>query len=485
MSLMDLKVSEGGEVFYRPSPEKIRLVVEQFDTHRITLQRNAKILKVLWSSIDEELKHNLTKMYEVSLDRMLAATPRINFFRRIVNKVSKVYLVPPLRSSRSRRDEKLIQEYVEEMSLDQVLAQYNLVLTACRRCALETYSEYEFGKVRPRVRLLTPDMYYAYSDSLTDPHKPTIIAKVLRQVSERLYVLRLYDMEHWVDVNTDGEVVDWGHHGMGQLPILHQSTVPNDLNPTPDEDTLFNSIRLLLTLGDLFNATQFQSHTTIVTKNAKLPENLHFGPDVIISLTAADDAAGDPSIDTIEPKVQVEKALALLSFFLDAWLDSKDLRVGAITQTNIERAPSAFSKVIDEADASQAITGQFPIFRKLEKALWNLIRTRHDLEWSQTVGFFTEQKFSVGFDGVQVDFNEVSPDMSEERQLDIGAKYLSLGLLSRFRVLKTLKPNLTDADIEKYLSEVKDDDKSEVQYGRRIIGTEGETETNNKEAERP
>lgn len=411
---------------------------------------NERLVDIYTGNLIEYVKESLSKelsaaSYAVASKRI----PSINLVEKITDKLSKVYSEAPNRSCVDERDSQALELYSQSIDINAVMANAEVLLNLNKCFALEPYVDNGVFK----VRVLAPYDFTVYSDDIINPNKPTALVKFMgamqigKKVVNRYWI---YTNTTFVDCTSDGEVLEQRDNPYQVIPFIYCTQDNFKLQPKPDTDTFENALLVPKLLADLNFAVQYQSRSITYTVDLEVPKDITNSPDVLWSLkSSSDNINAKPSIGIISPTVDTEKVLALITYTVSSWLDSKGIKPGSGNLTNTDPS-SAVSKLVDEADASSLVNANRILLTKAEQNLWKLIGLMHNTQIDQLdLKFGLSEPFQVS---ISFPIQKIIPSPEEQRN-ELKFK-LENKLISYDRALRLVNPDLNDAEIEKLKAEI-------------------------------
>ena len=109
------------------------------------------------------------------------------------------------------------------------------------------------------------------------------------------------------------------------------------------------------------------------------------------------DAQTKPQIGVIKPDVNIDKVIRLIRAEVAFWLQSRNIKPGAMGDLSVESLPSGISKAIDEMDTSEDRQRQTSFFKDAERVLFDLIINKMHPVWMRDPNFKMKQSFTPGF----------------------------------------------------------------------------------------
>lgn len=417
-----------------------------------SLRDYERLTDIYSGNLVEYVKQEMAKelsgaAYRVASERIAS----INMIERITNKLSKVYSDTPARATLDNSDNLIIEEYANKADIQSVMAQAEILLNINKHFALEPYENN--GTIN--VRVLAPYEFTVFSDNEKNPKAITAFIKYMGSTEKGKRSANVYwvytDVE-FIIVDSDFEIHEQRKNPYGTIPFVYCNSNIFTLQPKPDNDLYNNAILIPKLLTDLNYAVQFQSHSVMYGIDVDV-SNLKANPDSFWDIKSAEGEGKKPQLGMLNPTVDVDKVLSLVTFTTSEWLTSKGIKPGSVGNLTADNAASGISKIVDEADASQAIAKNRITLSKAEKSLWNLIGKIHNTLLSSDV-LDIKKGLSNNLD-VSITFPLQKPiqDPKEKRE-ELKFK-LENKLTSYFRAVKESNPTLSNEEIDKLIQEIK------------------------------
>lgn len=493
----------------KPLVDMIPELLQHIERHRSTLQFNFRLYKIDEGQIREEVEDSLREemVSQAALNRALKRIPSINIPKKVADKLSKVYALPPVRKTSDETDADLVDGISKLADVDGVMHYSNRLYNLQRMGAVEFFAK--DGK--QRIRVLAGHQYLPYSDDPVDPLNVTVFIKFMgtelrygqmfdedgRKVTQedqprRVDIFHVYSDDEFLVIDSDGKIdrdkmaeldrAD-GVNPCGTIPFVHIANSTLELIPYPNKTALDMAVLIPKLLTDLNYAAQFMSHSLIYTTNTDL-KNAEVAPDAIINLGDTDGEGNSPTIGSIKPEVDIERVLQLIEFELSAYLSSVGIKAATQGSMMPGREASGFAKAMDEGDATSERKVQAEAFKKFERKLWQKMALMQAY-WSRSNLVTDKRQFSPQFiENFSVAFGEMKHLVSQKEKLEKVQTMRSLGLMSKAQALKELEPDLSDEQIQQRLSEIDE----EGEYLKRVVASaspqfDGQTEVGDEEDE--
>ena len=451
--------------------DDIPALIQTWKNQASTIKHNADLFDIfegnLLPHVLEDLKAQLSESAFKEASKRVAP---INVLKRLIDKLSKIYVKPPVRAidGASASDEKLLADYVEEMDANTQLGSadgangfFNLFKSVWVKPYLEDGA--------PRLRILPPDRFIVYSANEINPTLPTHFVEIMGTVKNseghEKTIFYAYTKDEFLAFDEDENILTdrmaalenvEGVNSLGALPGIYINRSKHCLIPKPDTDTLAMTKLIPVLFTDLNYALMYQVFSLLYTIDVD-QSNLKVGPSALLDLksSAGLGAEAKPEIGVVKPDVDSDKALAMIKALFSLWMETRNIKPGAMGALTAENAASGFAKVIDEMDTSEDRQAQVAFFKKAEQALWKLILEKYHPYWLDTEPEFKFKGLQFSKTAqVKVTFAEQRPNVDPAQATQVQKTQMDMGIQSRRGALKVLYPDWTDKQVDERLAEV-------------------------------
>ena len=435
-----------------------------------------ELLPYVASALRNELSE---KAYQRAVKRIAP----INMLPKIVNKLSTLYNNTVIRSPKEEDmgDQDFIDYYSELLQLDNEGRSSNSQLNLNKYTAWEIYIS-EDGSNTPKLRTLPANQFLVYSDNIENPTEETVFIKILGQYNKEtgmfdevtkqpiyreVIIYKLYDNDQIIVIDSDAELRpefmqgnEDGINPYGFIPFVYIRKAKYSLLPHEDTSDIPMTILIPILLTDLNYATQFMSHSIIYAIDADIA-GLSGNPDSIwhVKSDPSELETGDKKaqIGTIKPEVDIDKVIKLIQTQLALWLDSKDLKAQGIGDVEASNLASGISKMIDEADTTQAIRTQIEIYRNSEREFWDKLIKMHNIWVDQ--GFLVGSEFSRKVDEFTVNtmFEEPQVIVDEKARVETIKLKEESYYISHKVAVQEANPEMSEEELEQMMEDIKDE----------------------------
>lgn len=469
----------------------------------MALESDVKKLADCFKEKTELLKHNdtLFNIYEgdlltyvlealkaqlsaQSFEQCAHRAAPINLLKRLIDKLSKLYAKPPKRELKGtgivEKDKQLLEFYMENYDINTNGGIANEFFNMFKTTAWEPFLD----RGKPRLRIIPSDRFFVYSNDPVNPLRPTCFVKIMGQGVSKKYVrpntfqqgstkseeqpavtiMYAYTDDQFLIFDSDGEIRDdmmlalgnpQGINTYKRIPFVYMNRSRHQLTPKIDTDTLTMTKLFPILLSDLNFAVMFQAFSIIYGIDLD-EENLKMAPNAFWRFKSdpTKEGTSKPSIGVIKPEVDIDQVWRFIVSQLQMWLQSRNIRPGAIGSMTAETAANGISKIIDEMDTSEDRQKQIPYFKTGEQELWDLTFNYMHPEFQKDPAF--EMRTVAPSKGitVNVEFAEQRPMIDSSKVIDDGIKKLNARLASRTQILKEIHPDASPEEIEEMLEEI-------------------------------
>lgn len=476
----------------KPLREMIPDILSHIEQYSEYLQFNLRLYHLIEGQVKEEVEKSLRQeiLSYNAYKRAVQRIPPINILRKSTEKLSKVYIEPPVRMSDNKTDRDIMHNIARTGRLNTQMQIANFMYNAQNCVAIEPFLE--DGK--HRFRVLAAHQFLPYSDDPVNPLRMTVGIKLLGQETKEFLpqvnrdglvtqkkeirevtIFALYSDNEFLIIDSGGNIrqdkmlemgVTSDVNPFGKIPIIYKSKSKLQLIPAPNQEGFDVSILVPKLLTDLNYASQFMTHSIIWTKNADL-SGQEINPDAIVDLgdSSADD--GDPEIGVIDPKVDIPNSIQLIEYELQNYFSSVGIKTQSSGMLSNGRDASGIAKAIDEGDTTATRKMQIEVFREMESDLWDVLKVMQD-RWANS-SIQENRKFSTNFtESFRIKYAEVRPFKTDKQLLEEIQLWREQKLMTRKQAIRQLRPDFTDAQIEEWVKEL--DAEAEDNLARMLDG---------------
>lgn len=445
------------------SKELINYAIEGFKNAGPTLAHNHALFEIYEGSLLKYIEEDFEKSF--SPESYKAIQPRIspiNILKRVVDKLSTIYSEPPKRyiKNGTKQDEELLAWYEENMQINATMNIANELFNLHKTTTLEPFVD----EMLPRLRAVPSDRSLMLSQDKVDPTRPTVWVKYMGQMmvsGTSVGVLFIYTDDDFIPVTTNGEVLEQvlietdnldGTNAAGAIPAVYINRSYHSIVPPVDTDMLRMTKIIPVLLSDLNYAVMFQSFSIIYGIDVDT-ENVRMSPNAFWTLKSDPTSNKKPEVGMLKPSVDITEVNQHIMSLFSMWLHSKGIRPGTIGQLSGQGDISGISKMIDEMDTSEDRQKQIHHFKKAEYQFWKLITKNLHPYWMSQKMIDTNLMFSPNAQ-VVVEFQDQLPMIKRSDILKDLILELEKGMTTKARALKTLNPEMSEAEIANLLEEI-------------------------------
>ena len=437
------------------------------------LMFNGKTHEIIKAAISKEFSKPET------VEELCSRIVPINITQKIVTKLAGVYTESPLRkaSNQDQQDNMLVGEYEEYLSLNLRMKEANRYFKLYKRNLSELYVD-EMGC--PWIRNIPRHQYEVYSFSALTPNRPDVIVKIIKDhINRSEQVFHIWSNENFVVVDGDGNILiqkmqenTSGINPYGKMPFVYINESSDSVDPLADDDLLKMSITIPVVLTDLLFANKYQCFSLIYTigYDGVVPSN----PNSVVPMQIGKDGER-PEIGTIEPKVDSDKVISIVTTLLSMLLTTKSLSSKTISPISSDNAASGVALILDNAESVEDKKDQQEFFRKAETDMWSLLSKHMIPYWRATGQIKPElnQEFSEDFE-ITVFFREPKVITSEKEQIELSTLRIESGFSTLKRELAMLYPQMSDEEILDLMNEIREEKQSNMD--RAVGAIDGEVQ---------
>ena len=454
--------------------EEIKPLLDYTLKHSDLLAHNKALFNIyegdLLSYVLEDLKNQLSPK---SFQQIKFRVSPINILKKMIDKLSKIYAIPPIRSfGDNESDKELLSSYEKSMDINTLMGVSNEFFNLFKNTLIEPYLD---QNGYPRLRAIPSDRFIVYSDNLIDPTHPTHVLKFMGKIKDKKIFYVYTDSEFLIIDefgNTQQEMMNEfnnpdGINIYGKIPCVYVNRSRNQLIPSIDSDTLIMTKLIPVLLSDLNYAVMYQSFSVIYGIDVNV-ENLTMAPNALWDIKSDSQSDKKPEIGTIKPTVDIDQVVKFIKDQIALWFTTRNLKPGAIGSLAPDQAASGISKMIDEADTSEDREKQTQYFKCAETDLWNLIKDHMHPIWMRDPSFKLSGNFSQEAE-FSIKFPPQKPIIDMSQTIDNMIKLKNAGAISLKYALKNIFSDLDDKDIEEIVKEAQIENTIEIPNGAEEI----------------
>jgi hypothetical protein len=470
--------------------EDMKLLSQQYKRDLPTLAHNAEIFDIfegnLLPYVLEDLKAQLSPEAFKQTEKRV---PPINLLRRVVDKLSRLYVKPPIRKlvDGNETDEGVFDFYLKALQPNVSMTLANEFFNLFKNTAVEPYLDRSGA---PKLRVVPSDRFFVVGTDPVDPQSVTHFVKLVKHCDvfgKEKVVFYVYTDEEFLITNEKGEVIPElmaqyeldGSNPYGRIPYTYIVRSNHNLMPVPDSDTLRMTKLFPIMMSDLNLATMYQSFSILYGVDLD-STNLKMSPNAFWQFKSDPTSQKEPKLGMIKPEVSSGEVMNLIMQELALWLQSKNIRPGQVGQAAPEQFSSGVSKMVDEMDTSEDRQKQIPFFKQAEEDLWDLILHYMHPVWRQ--GDFPEKRLVSSGARVEVAFHEQLPNVPFGQVLDEVIKQRQAGLMTVEMAIGKLYPDTPEDARDELMREIVGETTVEIPSDEEANQEASDEETSNEEA---
>lgn len=396
--------------------------------------------------------------YKEAKDRI----PGINILRKVVNKLSTLYIDSPMRITEEGTNQDLVDWYSRAGNLDSFMQDYNKFFNLFLNSAIEPYVE----DGEPRFRIIPSNQFLVWSDDRANPTRPTVFIKFMgtkkdeEDPSKSKQIYWLYTDDEFLAIDSKGGIVFedmqdnlQGINPIGKIPFVYINKSRHKLLPNPDTDLLSMTLLVPILLADLNFAAKYQTFSIVYGIDIDV-DNLEMNPSALWNFKS-DPQGQRPEVGTIKPNADINDMLASIQTQLGLWLETRDLRATTVGTLQVENAASGIALMVQNLDTTQNRKQQEVFFREAEMRMWELIISYMHPYWVSTGEIKDKRQFTT--DKVMVRFKEQKPLKTEQEAITNVIMLRNEGLLTKEMAIRELYPNMTETEIERMVEKLEEE----------------------------
>ena len=436
--------------------ERIEFYLKKIEENKDNTKLNHEKLKIyegdLLPFVKTVMRDTLSENYFRQIEHRIIP---INVLTRIIDKLSKVYISPPVRKDETYQE--FIDLMSDELSVDLIMSNADEFSHLFKCYALEPFID----EGKPGVRVLPADRFTVIGEDRKNPMKVTTFIKHMGKIdSSETNLYYAYTDEAFIPFTSKGEIYvpalegNDGVNPYGVIPFVYGNRSKLSLVPTQDTDIKQLTLMIPILLSDLAGAIMFSCFSVIYGIDLKI-EKLEKSPNSFWNFkTDSKNDNAKPEIGTIKSDVDIDKVMSFIKQTFAFWLETKGVRIGSLNNVDAGNV-SGIAKIIDEMDVYEIKKQQINYFKKEEKNLWNLLAVMNNY-WVVSEPDYDGKIVGEDFNPTIV-FDEPRPEIPRATEFaTVNAEYLG-GYMEADDAISILYPDLDEAEIEEraaYLDKV-------------------------------
>lgn len=479
------------------SQEQVKNIVKQIKDERVNsedrlkedgqkyLMYNGQLDKIVKEIIFSEFKN--PKMIKELQNRIVP----INIIKKMIDRLAKVYKNGALRSPvvMDDNDQELIDRYSEAFQINKTMSFCNQMTKLTKHSLLELYLDMDSV---PRVRVLPSHTFFVYSDNYINPEDMTSVIKIVRDGfdmeetdkrysywdAENHYIIDGAGAIKWAEMAQFGN--EEGINPFGEIPFVHVSQQFELLYPIRSNDITRIQTAICLLLSDTTVAQKYLSWATLLLTGVEGEANIEVGPAAILSLPPGVDGTV-PDAKYLQPDLKPESVLQVVEALIQMVLSTNNLSSATVSgKVQANSTASGVSKMLDQMESTEDISEQRQIYSNAEMELWYKFAHYMLPYWVQSglVAPNYAGAFSPEFE-LSIKYPDIKPMLTKREMIDNAKAELDAGFTSLKRAIKSVNPDLDDAEVDDLIAEIQKEKAERVSFFERNMrgkADSGETE---------
>lgn len=430
----------------------------------------------LFCYLKRAMKASLSEgSYKNAVDRLCP----VNVFRQMVNKVACIYTVAPARiiegdedDASRKADAELLSTWEKDLDINSIMDDGTDLFEASRSCLIQPFVENKKAK----MRVIPNDRFFVYSDNLVDPTEPTHVV-TFDVISEAEVIFYAYTKDEFLIFNNKKEILGDlmarlsadGTNPYKALPFVYANSSRLALSPKPDFDSRQMAVLIPVLLSDLNFAHKFQCFSMIYGIDVD-DQDITMGPNVFMRFKSDQaNGGGNAKIGTIKPEVEIDASLQLIANELSIWMDTRGIRAAGVGKASPTNFVSAVSKMVDEADTTEARLALAEYFSDIETKFWKLFMHSMLPVWKDKGLIESNAAFSPECE-VRISYQIIEPVKPRSVMVQDLKVEVDAGFMSRRMAMKKLYPDLDEKELDKLMAEIDEEKQAKVKEQQAAMG---------------
>lgn len=445
----------------------VKQLLNEIENQKPLLKHNEDLLCILEGDLMKFIVEHFYKEFAEgdSVHQIIPRVAPINFLKRIIDKLSKIFQEQPRRKiiDGTDQDQELLDWYVEQAEWDSVLNVGNEFFNTFKTNLNQIY----VVDGKPKLRAIPNDRFVVYSDNKIDPTIPThyILPFGKREKSDarsrktkQVDQFVVWSASEVYMIDSEGDITPFLDSGEmdnpfdGAMPFMYVNRSRNFLVPPKDSDTKQMSVLLPALLSDLSYAVKFQSFSIIYGIDVD-DQNIVMKPNGFWTFKSDPANEKRPQLGQLKPQVDIQQVVDFISTQLSMWLNSRNIRPGSVGQLSAENMTSGISKIVDEMDTSDDRKKQVEHYRVAEEKFWQDIMHKIHPAWVAS-GVLDETRTFSPNAYVSVEFAQQLPMIKRGDLVRDLRDEVEAGFISKESAMRKLNPDWDDVHLEEELARI-------------------------------
>jgi hypothetical protein len=450
---------------------KIKAILADINSRRAELEYDKKLYNIFKGQLLQYILCELNKQLSGDSARIAAQRiPPINILQRVINKLSKLYAKGVARTvvNGDDNDQEALSWYQQQMKPDIFFMLANEYFNLSKRVLVQPYlAEADSLDPTPSMRVIPAHKFIAYSFDPKQPEKAEGIVlfmgchKIERDSKE---VYKAIEADEFCYFTEDGEDVTAkfmpenpkGINELGRIPYVYINRDRERVMPMQDTDIYQMTTLLPILMTDINFSAMFTAFSILYGINVD-DEGLRFSPNAFWSFKTKPGVEAKPEVGVIKPSADIDLMWNSVANQLAFWLQTRDIKPGALGDITASNFSSGVAKMLDEMDTTENREQQIPYFQEAEGEFWDLVLHTLHPEW-------IKEGMPISFTGdiaptarVYVKYAEQVPLVRRAALIEELGKAMTLKLMTRDDAIAELHPTWTADEILKYREKIEEE----------------------------
>lgn len=434
------------------------------------LEYNAQIQEILDGSLSDLLDKKMKE--DLGIKSYMSAYSRkapINVLQKIIDKLTKIYSQPVVRTVQNGSDEdaELLAWYENILKVNKKFGKnnykFNAFLYSIVQIGLKDGKPGELTKV-PFIRTIPNHQFLAMNANRFDNSSADVIIVAMdkrkRADGTTQEVYYVYTDMQFIIMDESGDIIidlmaEFELDGLNTYevkPFAYANASDDQPMPAVQTDNKDMALLIPMLLTDLNYAVKFQAFSVFVAINLD-DKQIEFSPNSIISFQTQAGDERQASFTSIKPTIDISQTLSLASSEMALWLSTKGIRPGQMAQIGADQLASGISKMIDESDTFESIKKQIQVYEDFEAEFWEILLKDIHPKWV-AAGVVENRTIFSPEARVVTKFTEPAPMQTRREKIAELKEELDAGFTSREKAIRVLNASLTEEEIEELIEEI-------------------------------
>lgn len=445
-----------------------------------------------------------------TVNEMQYATTNISIFRKVIDKLARVYQNGASRSLETIEATSQLEEVAEHIEINQVMKKINKYY----RAFWNTLAYVKPKKAEELYDLMVEPLAPFNYDVIENPENPqeamVVIVSDYQPLKPNLYALGdaavagrtgsnvkiaypsmtgsnyeddkrkfvWWSKNYHFTTNAKGELISQGDgiNPIGALPFVNFTRDQcNKFWSEGGEDLVDSGIKINAMLTNIQHVAITQGYGQLYMTGKNLPKSITTGPNHCIQVEV-EEGQPNPQIGYLNSNPPINELVSMVETTIALMLTTNNLSTSGIS-TNLQggkQFASGIALMIDKAESIEDVNEQAEIFIRQEPKIWELLDKWYNYYNSKglLVEEWKENPLPPNSGEVDIEFPKPRQLNDEMGQLAVYEKRLELGLNTKAEIIKMDNPSLTEEQANDKIKEIEEEKAAAMTSMQESVGND-------------